>query len=98
MSNGENAASSLHSFPNSEGIDMHNRTLNFILKATKKLFTLNLEAMTWTKTSTLSGAFNMEPDQIGRVAGDAEALYFCEDGTAERTFTDAIPLATSSLS
>jgi len=79
MSDGENAASR---FPNAEGIDVRNRILNFISKVTKTLFTLDLEAMTWTETSTLSGAFNMEPDQIGRVAGDAEALYFCEDGNS----------------
>jgi len=76
-SDGESAASR---FPNAEGIDVQNRILNFVSKAKKKLFTLDLKAMTWTETSTLSGAFNLEPDQLGRVAGDATALYFCEDG------------------
>ena len=67
-------------FPNAEGIDVHNRILNFVSKKRKELFTLDLAAKTWMKTTTLSGAFNAEPDQISRIIGDSDALYFCEDG------------------
>jgi hypothetical protein len=64
----------------SEGIDVSNRVMNFVSKVNKELFTLDLEAMTWTNTSTLSGAFNLQPDQLARIIGDSEILYFCEDG------------------
>jgi len=39
--------------------------------------------MTWMQTSALSGAFDIQPDQIGRGLGDADALYFCEDGGSD---------------
>mmetsp|Transcript_13320 Transcript_13320/g.28769 ORF Transcript_13320/g.28769 Transcript_13320/m.28769 type:complete len:787 (+) Transcript_13320:1072-3432(+) len=78
IADGEISASAL--FPNSEGIDVHNRILNFVSKVKKELFTLDLDAGTWTKTSTVSGAFNLQPDQLARIMGDSEVLYFCEDG------------------
>eukprot|EP01083_Nonionella_stella_P230805 815571_1 len=66
-------------FPNTEGIDAHNRILSFTSKSRKMLFTLDLAAQTWTKTSTSSGVFD-EPDQLSRILGESECLYFCEDG------------------
>ena len=44
---------------------------------------MDLEAQTWTVTSTFSGAFDIQPDQLARVMGDADALYFCEDGGSD---------------
>jgi len=76
----EGASNANNHFPKAEGIDEHNRMLNFVSKDKKQLFTLDLAAETWTKTSTVSGAFNTEPDQIAHILGDSEALYFCEDG------------------
>jgi len=70
-------------FPNTEGIDVHNRILNFISKKNKELYTLDLAAGTWTSSSTLSGAFDLQPDQLGRIIGDHDMLYFCEDGGAD---------------
>jgi len=67
-------------FQNTEGIDVHNRILSFTSKEFKLLFTLDLEEGTWESSSTLSGAFDLQPDQIGRIIGDADILYFCEDG------------------
>ena len=78
MTAGQASANAL--FPYSEGIDVHDRLLNFIAKTTRRLFTLDLEQKTWTKTSTYSGAFNLQPDQIARVIGEGDILYFCEDG------------------
>lgn len=75
---GEASASAL--FPNSEGIDVHNRVLNFVSKVKKELFTLDLVAGTWASTSTVSGAFDLQPDQLARIMGDSDVLYFCEDG------------------
>lgn len=78
---GEASASAF--FPNSEGIDVHNRMLNFVSKAAKRLLTLDLENFTWTMSSTSSGLFNLQPDQIGRILNEGETLYFCEDGGSD---------------
>jgi len=67
-------------FENSEGIDVHDRILSFTAKAEKLLYTLDLEQQTYIVTSTVSGAFDLQPDQIGRILGEADVLYFCEDG------------------
>lgn len=67
-------------FPNAEGIDVHDRVLYVVSKEKKLLFELDLSAQTWTKSSTVSGAFNLQPDQLGRIVGERDVLYFCEDG------------------
>ncbi len=69
-------------FPNAEGIDVINRQLFFVSKVKKELFELDLQLMKWIRTSTVSGAFDQQPDQIQKVIGDSEFLYFCEDGGA----------------
>mmetsp|Transcript_25296 Transcript_25296/g.50648 ORF Transcript_25296/g.50648 Transcript_25296/m.50648 type:complete len:889 (+) Transcript_25296:36-2702(+) len=76
------ASSASTYFPNAEGIDVINRQLFFISKVNKELFELDLAAKTWIVTSTVSGAFDRQPDQIQKVVGDSEFLYFCEDGGA----------------
>jgi len=72
-------------FPKAEGIDT--RTVDgvtrvyFVSKTKKRLLILNLAEMTVEFSSTLSGAFNRQPDQIKIIAGDARGMvYFCEDG------------------
>jgi secreted PhoX family phosphatase len=75
---GETSASDY--FPNAEGIDVINRQLFFVSKVDKELFELDLAAGTWVSSSTVSGAFDKQPDQIQKVVGDNEFLYFCEDG------------------
>eukprot|EP01083_Nonionella_stella_P293344 997598_1 len=81
ISEGQENAARL--FPNAEGIDVHNRILNFVSKKNRELFTLDLEAQIYTRTSTAAGLFNIEPDQIGRIIGDSNTLYFCEDGETD---------------
>jgi sugar lactone lactonase YvrE len=76
------ASSASFYFPNAEGIDVINRQLFFVSKVKKELFELDLDLMTWIRTSTVSGAFESQPDQIQKVVGDSEFLYFCEDGGA----------------
>ena len=72
-------------FPYTEGIDFHNGYLYFVSKTLYKMFTLNLDTMTYTTMSTQfgslgtgGGAFNNQPDQIIRNGGDY--LYLTEDG------------------
>ena len=78
---GESSAESY--FQKSEGIDVFDRELFFVSKSQKELFTLDLAAGTFTKSSTLSGQFNLQPDQLGRMLGEGEVLYFCEDGGSD---------------
>ena len=75
---GANSASTY--FPNAEGIDVINRQLFFVSKVNKELFELDLANMTWEVQSTVSGAFDRQPDQIQKIVGDTDFLYFCEDG------------------
>ncbi|GAX24222.1 hypothetical protein FisN_4Lh316 [Fistulifera solaris] len=71
-------------YPNTEGIDIFNRQMFFTSKATKTLVQVDLAGNTYSITSTLSGQFDMEPDQLGRIlesrGGNNDVLYFCEDG------------------
>ena len=73
-------------FPNTEGIDAHDGFLYFVSKKRKEMFILDLDSNTYTVTSTKSGAFNGQPDQIVRLLphdaneNDHGLLYFLEDG------------------
>ena len=71
-------------YPNSEGIDVHDGVLYFTSKVEKRLLIVNLRKLKYTYSSTKSGAFNNQPDQIEKVLGsDAELLFLCEDGGTE---------------
>lgn len=67
-------------FRKAEGIDARNGIVYFVAKDSKVLVTLDLDAQTFVITSTVSGAFNRQPDQIATLTGDDNILYFCEDG------------------
>ena len=80
-----------YNYPNVEGIDVHEGQMYFTSKKLRELFILDLDEMTYTSSSTKSGAFNGQPDQIVRLlpptTGDLYAsvqhdnlLYFLEDG------------------
>lgn len=67
----------------SEGIDIARGIAYVTAKKTKRLLALDLEHGTWESSSTESGAFNKQPDQIKFILGgdkDEDILYFCEDG------------------
>ena len=66
-------------FPKAEGINVYNGILNFVSKEEKMLFTLDLELKTWTNSSTNSGLFDGQPDQLARTFGSSNFLFFCED-------------------
>jgi hypothetical protein len=67
-------------FPNSEGIDRRKNLLYFISKKTRKMITLNLDRMTYSKQEAgqKNEMFQNGPDNIHAV-GDS-LLYFTEDG------------------
>ena len=78
---GENSARLY--FPYSEGIDVRDGMLYFTVKTLKLLFILDLDMGTYESSSTISGAFENQPDQITRILGQSNEesiLYFCEDG------------------
>ena len=68
-------------YPGSEGIDIQAGTVYFTSKEAKRLVIVNLRNKPYTVSSTKSGAFNDQPDQINKVLGtNSEMLLLCEDG------------------
>ena len=74
-------------YPNAEGIDHHDGMLYFVSKIKHELFTLDLDKGTYQVSSTKSGSFKAQPDQIAHIIGDdpngSAFLYFLEDGGKE---------------
>jgi len=71
-------------YRNSEGIDIRDGFLYMVTKTHKYLFILDLDNLTYERSSTVSGAFEGQPDQIASiVANDPERdmLYFCEESS-----------------
>ena len=57
--------------------------LYFTIKRRVRLFVLDLDSETYQYSSTKSGAFDNQPDQISHIVNDENdgaILYFCEDG------------------
>jgi hypothetical protein len=69
-------------YPNTEGIDVAEHELFFVSKRFKTMYVLNLDDLTYTNSTTRSGLFDGQPDQIQRILGDDsnDLLYFTEDG------------------
>jgi hypothetical protein len=69
-------------YPSGEGVDVRNGVLFFTSKSTKQLLTVNLRTKKYSLSSTKSGAFQNQPDQIANlfIGPDTELLLFCEDG------------------
>ncbi len=68
-------------YPESEGIDVRGSELLFVSKRLRMLYILNLDTHTWTQSSTVSGLFEGEPDQLQRLfENPRNLLYFTEEG------------------
>mgnify|MGYP005855527089 CR=1 FL=1 len=69
-------------YPFSEGIDVYDSMLFFVCKKIRKLFSLDLNSMTYTRVSTVSGLFDGGPDQLKRILADggSHLLFFTEEG------------------
>jgi len=67
-------------FPGSEGIDAYNGFLYFVSKKKKLMYILDLDGNTWERRSTSSGVFDGSPDQLTRLVGEQEILYYTEEG------------------
>mmetsp|Transcript_25104 Transcript_25104/g.30909 ORF Transcript_25104/g.30909 Transcript_25104/m.30909 type:complete len:690 (+) Transcript_25104:87-2156(+) len=81
---GDNNANQYYRY--TEGIDIRNGFLYFTAKVTKSLYILDLDNLTYEKSSTVSGAFDGQPDQVKRILDEdpaAEMLYFCEEASSD---------------
>lgn len=68
-------------YPQTEGIDVYENQMIVVCKNIKQMFTFDLDKMTYTNESTVSGLFDGGPDQMGRLLEDSgELLYFTEEG------------------
>jgi len=65
-------------FPGSEGIDVYEGMLFFVTKKRNLMYTLDLDSNRWERRSTKWGVFDGSPDQLARVVGDEEILYYTE--------------------
>lgn len=61
-------------FPNAEGIDAVDGKVFFTSKELKRLVILDLAKNTYVYSSTSSGAFDKQPDQVGRLVHDDESM------------------------
>lgn len=66
--------------PNSEGITVRGKELFFITKVKKRMYILDLDAMTYRSVSTRAGQFSGQPDQVESYSGST-FLIFTEDGS-----------------
>ena len=67
-------------YRNCEGIDVRINKMYMTCKAKKLLFIFDLDNGTYESSSTQSGAFEGQPDQIARLTdSNSEIIYFCED-------------------
>mmetsp|Transcript_29038 Transcript_29038/g.79702 ORF Transcript_29038/g.79702 Transcript_29038/m.79702 type:complete len:155 (+) Transcript_29038:1016-1480(+) len=69
-------------------MDVVNSVLYFVSKTSKTLFALDLDKGTYSSSSTESGAFDLQPDQLKSIGSsdgptDQSILYFCEDGGSQ---------------
>ena len=67
-------------YQQTEGIDVKGNRLYFVSKEKHELFILNLDSDTYEVESTISGVFDGSPDQLVRLVGDGELLYYTEEG------------------
>lgn len=65
-------------FPGSEGIDAYEGSLYFVSKKAKFMYVLDLDGNSWERRSTVSGVFDGSPDQLTRLVGEQEILYYTE--------------------
>jgi uncharacterized protein len=74
-------ASAKDYYQHSEGIDVHGSTLTFVCKSDFVMFQLNLDTYVYQRSSTQSGLFDGEPDQVRTIIQDdgSALLYFTED-------------------
>lgn len=73
-------ATAANFFPGSEGIDADegSGSLYFVSKKAKLIYVLDLDGNTWERRSTVSGVFDGSPDQLTRLVGEQEILYYTE--------------------
>jgi hypothetical protein len=77
----EARTSAITYYPDCEGIDVNDGMLYLVSKSIRQLFILDLDAHTYTTSTTQQGVFDGGPDQVKRiVGGEDDILYFTEEG------------------
>ena len=69
-------------YPQTEGIDAYGGMMYVACKGINQLFMFDLDNLTYTNHSTVSGLFDGSPDQMKRILDDdpSDLLYFTEEG------------------
>lgn len=69
-------------YPQTEGIDVYDGTMYVACKGIRQLFMFDLDTLTYSNHSTVSGLFDGSPDQMKRILDDnpSDLLYFTEEG------------------
>ena len=82
IANREEARKNANDFyKNTEGVDFKGNQLYFVSKAFKMLYICNVNTMECEISSTESGTFSNQPDQIKiLLESERDVVYFCEDG------------------
>jgi len=72
-------------YKSSEGIDIRDGILYMTTKISKSLFILDLDNLSYIRSSTTSGSFEGQPDQVQRILAQdpsSDMLYFCEESSS----------------
>jgi len=69
-------------YPQTEGIDVYGGMMYVACKGMRQLFMFDLDTLTYSNHSTVSGLFDGSPDQMKRILDDnpSDLLYFTEEG------------------
>eukprot|EP00980_Cylindrotheca_fusiformis_P030550 scaffold25013_cov122-Cylindrotheca_fusiformis.AAC.2 len=67
-------------YRNTEGMDAWKGELFFVSKVQKELFVLDLDSNKYESFSTKFGMFDGQPDQMKRLVGGDDLVYYCEEG------------------
>lgn len=79
-------------FPNCEGIDVHGSQLYFISKMYKSLYILDLDSNTYTNSSTVSGLFSGQPDQVVQIIRDDSTISNSQQGNVESDMSNDVDM------
>ena len=79
-------ANAARNYPEARGLDVNGSTLSFVIQGLRQLFQLDLDAGTYTRTSTRKGLLEGEPNEIRYVTGNnGETLLYMTEADGQRS-------------
>ena len=75
-------------YPFAEGMEVVGNTLFMVCKEYRHLYELDLDQLTYTRQSTVSGLFDGTPDQIRKVIVPADKVEGVEESGTMLYFTE----------